>query len=215
LIRRVDHISIAVSDLDQARAFFIHGLGGRELYSYPMKEQKYRWTTIELGSSCFIELIDPLEKESFVQRFLDKRGEGPHHITLQVDDLEEARRTLESRGIPYFGLGEPLPGWKELFIHPKDAFGTLIQLAEFNPLDWIEPGYIPPSYQEFAPASGPAEGDLEIRRVKTPDGPLVEIRQGDRTIRVSRARLANLIEALESISVKNPCRSVISVGSSD
>ena len=143
MIRRIDHVSIAVRDLERARTFFLDGLGGRELYCAPVPEQKYRWTTVELGTSCFIELIDPLEKDGFVYRFLEGRGEGPHHITVQVNDLQETYRLLQEKGIPTFGFAEPFPGWKELYIHPKNAFGTLIQFAEFNPLDWIQPGYIP------------------------------------------------------------------------
>ena len=140
MIRRIDHVSIAVRDLEKARAFFLEGLGGRELFCAPVPEQKFRWTTIELGTSCFIELIDPLEKDGFVHRFLEGRGEGPHHITFQVDNLQETRRVLQDRGIPTFGYGEPFPGWMELYIHPKDAFGNLLQFAEFHPLDWIQPG---------------------------------------------------------------------------
>ncbi len=199
MIRRIDHISIAVRDLKKAKTFFLDGLGGKELFSLPMTQQKYRWTTIELGTSCLLELIDPLEKDGFLQRFLETRGEGPHHITVQVNDIQEARRTLEERGIPTFGYSEALPGWKELFIHPRDAFGTLIQFAEFNPLDWINPGYIPPSYQEFAPlqANGPAEARVEVNKVETEEGPGVEIRQGGAVVHIPRAQLEDLIQALK------------------
>ncbi len=199
MIRRIDHISIAVRDLQKAKAFFLDGLGGQELFSMPMSQQKYRWTTIELGTSCLLELIDPLEKNGFLDRFLETRGEGPHHITVQVNDIQEARQTLEERGIPTFGYSEALPGWKELFIHPRDAFGTLIQFAEFNPLDWINPGYIPPSYQEFAPPqeNGPAKGRVEVLRVETEEGPRVEIRQGGAVVCIPQAQLEDLIQALK------------------
>src|SRR5512136_2960029 len=122
MIRRIDHVSIAVRDQAKAKAFFIDVLGGKNLFEAPVPWRKYRWTTIELGTSCFLELIDPLEKDGFLHRFLDSRGEGPHHITIQVKDIQEARRILEERGIPTFGFSEDLPGWKELFIHPRDAF---------------------------------------------------------------------------------------------
>ena len=87
MIRRIDHLSIAVRDLEKARHLFLNILGGKELFSAPVGPQKFRWTTIELGTSCFIELIDPLEPDGFVHRFLETRGEGPHHITIQVDDI--------------------------------------------------------------------------------------------------------------------------------
>jgi hypothetical protein len=127
--------------------------------------------------------------------------EGPHHITIQVKDIQETRRALEERGIPAFGFSEDLPGWKELFIHPRDAFGTLIQFAEFNPLDWINPGYIPPSYREFTPPqeNGPKEKKVEVCRMETEEGPQVEIRQEGKVIRFPRAQLGNLIQALKDI----------------
>ena len=200
MIRRIDHISIAVRDLEKARNFFLDILGGKELFSAPVPQQKFRWTTIELGTSCFIELIDPLERDGFVHRFLETRGEGPHHVTLQVDDLKEIHRTLEEKGIPTFGYAEPFPGWKELYIHPKNAFGTLIQFAEFNPLDWINPGYIPPSYWEFAPAQkvDSGKGQIEVRRVGTEKGPEVEIRHGEEVVRIPQARVEDLIQALKN-----------------
>lgn len=198
MIRRIDHVSIAVRDLEKARAFFLDGLGGRELYCAPVPEQKYRWTTVELGTSCFIELIDPLEKDGFVYRFLEGRGEGPHHITVQVNDLQETYRILQEKGIPIFGFAEPFPGWKELYIHPKNAFGTLIQFAEFNPLDWIQPGYIPPAYKEFVTSEGSvAEEKIEVHKMETRRGPEIEIRQGEEVIRIPQARLEGLIQTLK------------------
>jgi methylmalonyl-CoA/ethylmalonyl-CoA epimerase len=204
MIRRIDHLSIAVRDLEKARNFFLNILGGRELFSAPVPQQKFRWTTIELGTSCFIELIDPLERDGFVHRFLETRGEGPHHITVQVDDIKETRRILEDEGIPTFGYAEPFPGWKELYIHPKNAFGTLIQFAEFYPLDWISPGYIPQSYWEFAPAQEieSNRGQVEVRRVETEKGPAVEIRRGEGMVRIPQAQVEDLIQVLKK--EKNP-----------
>lgn len=198
MIRRIDHISIAVRDLDRARKFFLDILGGRELFCAPVPLQKFRWTTIELGSSCFIELIDPLEKGGFVQKFLESRGEGPHHVTIQVDDLQKVQRRLQEKGVPTFGYGEPFPGWKELYIHPKHAFGTLIQFAEFNPLDWVEKGYVPPSYWEFAPPKRLGQGaeSFEVRRVRTEGGWAVEIVQGENVVRIPRFRLPEFLEAM-------------------
>ena len=202
MIKRIDHIAIAVRDLARAKSFFLDGLGGRELFSFPIVPQKFRWTTIELGSSCFIELIDPLEDDGFVHRFIEKRGEGAHHITIQVDDIHQTRTILEERGIQTFGLSEELPGWKELFIHPKDAFGILIQFAEFNPLDWINPGYIPQSYRECVPEQtiSPEDNPIEVRRVECEQGAEIEIRRGSETFRVPEGNVVELIGALERIA---------------
>jgi methylmalonyl-CoA epimerase len=204
MIRRIDHVAIAVRDLERARAFFIGGLGARELFSAPFADQGYRWTTLELGTSCFIELIDPLDAGGFVQRFIEKRGEGPHHITVQVDDIEAAHRRLGEKGIETFGYSEALPGWKEFYIHPRNAFGTLIQFAEFNPLDWINPGYVPPSYRQFVPEqqAGTAEDPVSVRRLEGDRGPEVEIRHGDKALCVPEAQVPTLIRALEKLLPK-------------
>ncbi|HEX7372080.1 MAG TPA: hypothetical protein VF372_04620, partial [Thermodesulfobacteriota bacterium] len=100
---------------------------------------------------------------------------------------------------PTFGLAEPFPGWKEMYVHPKHAFGTLIQFAEFKPLDWINPGYVPPSYAEFAPAEevGAQEGRIEVQRVQGEKGPEVEIRQGGQKIRVPLSQVGNLIQTIK------------------
>jgi len=200
-IRRIDHISIAVRDLEKARAFFVGVLGGRELFSAPIIPQKFRWTTIELGTSCFLELIDPLEEDGFLQRFLASRGEGPHHITIQVDDIQRIRRILEEKGIPTFGFAEPFPAWKEFYIHPKHAFGTLIQFAQFNPLDWVVPGYIPPSYKEFTPPQEieTEKGKIEVRRSEMEGGTEIEIRIGEGTVRIPENRIKELISVLREI----------------
>lgn len=197
MIRRIDHIAIAVRDLEKAKAFFIDMLGGRELFSAPVEKQKFRWTTIELGTSCFIELINSLEEEGFLHRFLQQRGEGPHHITIQVNDVQETQRILASRGVPTFGLAETFPNWKELYIHPKHAFGTLIQFAEFNPLEWINPGYIPAAYREFVAAREGEEKPLEVRSVATETGRELEICIGTDTIRLPESQLNNLMDRLK------------------
>jgi methylmalonyl-CoA/ethylmalonyl-CoA epimerase len=199
MIKRIDHISIAVSDLEKAKKFFLDGLGGRELFCAPSPSQKFRWTTIELGTSCLLELIDPVGEDGFLHRFIQTHGEGLHHITVQVNDIQEALRTLEERGIPTFGFCEPLPGWKEAFVHPKDAFGVLLQLAQFNPLDWIEPTYIPRAYEEFAPPkeTGSEREEVKVRRLELESGPCVELRQGDHVIRVPETHVRDLIRALE------------------
>lgn len=201
MIRRIDHVSVAVKDLARARSFFVDALGGRVLYTGPMPEEKYRWTTIELGTSCLLELIDSLGDGGFVDEFLKKRGEGLHHVTIQVGNLEETCRMLASRGVPTFGMRQPVPGWKEAYIHPKHAFGVLIQFAEFNPLDWIDPGYVPAAYREFAPAekAKSEEGTLTVQKVEGGEGPMVEIRKGDKAIRIREGDLAALIQSLEGL----------------
>ncbi|MEW6439962.1 MAG: VOC family protein [bacterium] len=201
MIRRIDHVAIAVRNLERAKAFFIGALGGRELFSCPHPFQHYSWTLIELGSSCCIELIASLDDQSFVRRFLDKRGEGPHHVTIQVPDIQAAHRRLEECGVPTFDYSESLPGWKEFFVHPKNAFGTLLQFAEFNPLDWVNPGYVPACYREFAPAGEARDRPeaVEVRHVVSREGPAIEIRHGTEKLTIPQGRLGELVATLQRL----------------
>ena len=201
MIKRIDHISIAVRELGKAKAFFIDKLGGRELYSAPLEGQNFRWTTIELGSSCLLELVDPIGNEGFLQRFLDHNGDGMHHITIQVEDAEAMTRMLEDQGIPFFGYNEDLPGWKEFFIHPKDAFGALLQFAEFKPLDWIYPGYVPKAYEEFVEEAPIQEaGEVSARVIGEKGKRRVVLTQGDVSLKIDQEDIPNLIHTLKKVA---------------
>ncbi len=132
-ISRIDHVSIAVRDYDKAERFFqtvlraVPGTGAED------PGTRYFWKIFSLGDMSRLELIRSTGAGSFLENFLSEREGGVHHITLQTPDIVEARKHLEKHGIPYFGYSD-LQGspWKELFIHPKDAFGVLIQIAEFD-----------------------------------------------------------------------------------
>jgi methylmalonyl-CoA/ethylmalonyl-CoA epimerase len=138
MIARVDHIALAVRDYDSAARFFCEILGAIPGSCAEVKDRKYFWRNFVLGDLTRLEILSPTGEGSFLDGFLNKRAGGFHHITLETPDLEAMIRVLEENGIPYFGRNE-YPGgvWKEIFIHPKDAFGALIQIAEFRPNDWI------------------------------------------------------------------------------
>jgi hypothetical protein len=183
MIKRVDHVSIAV----------------RELFSGPAEGQGFRWTMIELGTSCLVELVDPIGEEGFLHRFLEERGEGTHHITIHVDNAGEAHAAFAAKGIPTFGYNS-FPNWKEFFVHPRDAFGTLLQFVEFEPLDWINPGYVPKAYEEFRPRDNPDDSEkqtITVRPVEGGGGSAVELTDGSATMVVERADLPKLIQRLQ------------------
>ncbi len=85
-----------------------------------------------------IELISSPDPDSFVNRFIEKNGEGLHHVTLQVEDLLEAVDYLQSNGVKVVDVNTEDPHWKEAFISPKDSFGVLFQLAEFDEEHWLK-----------------------------------------------------------------------------
>jgi len=140
MIKRIDHVSIAVRDFEKARKFFEGILGAIPGSHATDDSMKYKWHIFSAGDLSRLEIISPTGQGSFLDGFLKDREGGVHHITFQTSDIKKAKAVLEAAGIPYFGEYE-YPGgiWKELFIHPRDAFGVLVQIAEFTPDDWLAP----------------------------------------------------------------------------
>jgi methylmalonyl-CoA/ethylmalonyl-CoA epimerase len=136
MILRIDHVSLAVTDYDAAADFFQRLLGAVPGAGEADPRLKYFWRVFSLGDLSRLELITPTGDGSFLEGFLRKKAGGVHHITLQTIDIEATCRHLDENAIPYFGYHQyTIHGetWKEIFIHPKDAFGVLIQIAEFRP----------------------------------------------------------------------------------
>ncbi len=138
MILRVDHVSIAVRDPARARRFFEKLMGAVPGAAAVDETTKYRWQIFSLGDLSRLELIHPTGTGSFLDGFLKNRAGGVHHITLQTADIRRTRASLIAQEIPHFGFREDDPYWKELFIHPRDAFGVLIQIAEFNADDFLD-----------------------------------------------------------------------------
>ena len=77
-----------------------------------------------------LELVTSIREGSFVSRFLERRGEGVHHLTLRVSDLPAQVERLRSAGVELLMVNLEDPSWREAFIHPKNAHGVLVQIAE-------------------------------------------------------------------------------------
>ncbi len=139
MISRIDHVAIAVKDYDKAYRFFSALLGAVPGSSSRDDSMNYFWQNLSLGDLSRLELLAATGPDSFLDGFLAKKDGGVHHITMQTPDIKKAAAMLEQNGIPYFGYHEYGSIWKELFIHPKHAFGVLIQIAEFTSDDWLAP----------------------------------------------------------------------------
>ncbi len=139
-VKKVDHVGIAVRDKAYAERFLTEILGGVKVIdeSWVYGGQEFNWAYFLMGQQGMIELISSSDPDNFVNRFIEKRGEGLHHVTLQVEDLLEAVEYLESRGIRVVDVNTENEAWKEAYISPRDAFGVLIQLAEFDEQYWTE-----------------------------------------------------------------------------
>lgn len=138
MILRIDHISIAVRDFQKAENFFNNLLGLVPGGSGSDKDRGFFYHIYSAGDLSRFELISPDSDQSFLKGFLKKRDGGVHHITFQVDSVYRVRQELEKHNIPYFGFNDRYKDWKELFIHPKEAYGVLIQFAEFAPENWLD-----------------------------------------------------------------------------
>jgi len=126
---RIDHVAVAVRDVAAAASLYRDVLGGDFLFGADQPEQGFRFVQYRFPSGGKVELVTPLG-DGFVSRFLDRRGEGVHHITLRVSDLADQVARLRGGGIELMQVALEDEHWKEAFIHPRDAHGVLIQLAE-------------------------------------------------------------------------------------
>lgn len=133
MIGRLNHVAIAVPDLEQASALYRDTLGAN--VSAPKDEPDHGVTTvfIELPNTK-IELLHPLGENSPIQAFLDKNpAGGMHHVCYEVDDIFVARDKMKADGARVLGDGEPkigAHGKPVLFLHPKDFCGTLVELEQ-------------------------------------------------------------------------------------
>lgn len=133
MIGRLNHVAIAVPDLDEAASRYRDALGAR--VGAPQDEPAHGVTVvfIELPNTK-IELLHPLGEASPIRAFLEKNPSGGiHHVCYEVDDIVAARDRLKASGARILGDGEPKTGAHGrpvLFLHPKDFDGTLIELEE-------------------------------------------------------------------------------------
>lgn len=127
LIERLDHVAMAVPTLTSGLEL-LEGMGAEYFCGANSVRGDFGWVNYTLNPGSKLELIAPNSPESFVQRFLDERGPGLHHITFKVGDVVRASRRAEDLGLKVFGLYQS-SGWSEVFVHPRNALGTLIQFA--------------------------------------------------------------------------------------
>ncbi len=126
---RVDHIAAAVRDLEKTLGVFEQIFGVSDLHRFENDRDGFRGVAFRLGSGSRFELITPTRPDSFLSRFLSERGEGFHHVTLEVTDLDGLIGKLEGLGFKVL-RGRATDTYREAFIHPVGFFGMLIQLTE-------------------------------------------------------------------------------------
>jgi methylmalonyl-CoA/ethylmalonyl-CoA epimerase len=133
MLRRIDHVGIAVRDLDEAIAFYELVFGVTPVHEEINEEQGVREAMLAVGDGdTRIQLLAPLSDDSTIAKFLDRSGPGVQQVAYTVDDVEAVSETLRARGMrllydrPRRGTAGSLVN----FVHPKDAGGVLVELVQ-------------------------------------------------------------------------------------
>ena len=132
MITKIDHIAIAVQNLESALETFrnVIGCAGEAIRIEEVASEKVRVAFITVGETK-IELLEPLSDESPIAKFIAKNGDGMHHIALQTDDINKETERLESLNIKPLSLPKEGAGGKKImFLHPKETNNVLIEFAQ-------------------------------------------------------------------------------------
>ncbi len=134
MIKKISHIAVVVPELDEAMGFWVEALGLPLAHVEHVADQGVDVAFLPAGESD-IELLEPVDPESGVARYLEKRGPGMHHICFEVDDIQGTLERLKAANVPLINE-EPTIGTggkKIAFIHPKGTGGVLVELYELTP----------------------------------------------------------------------------------
>lgn len=133
MIGRLNHVAIAVKNLDAATAIYRETLGAKVSPAMPQPDHGVTVVFVELPNTK-IELLEPLGADSPIAKFLEKNADGGiHHVCYEVEDILAARDKLKASGARVLGSGEPrigAHGKPVLFLHPKDFCGTLVEIEQ-------------------------------------------------------------------------------------
>ena len=131
MVKKIDHIGIAVKNLEESLKFYENVLGLKSSGTEVVEEQKVKVAFLPTGDSE-VELLEPTSSDSPIAKFIEKNGEGIQHMAYKVDDIEEAIAKMKELGMrmidekPRYGAG----GAKIAFCHPKSTGGVLIELCQ-------------------------------------------------------------------------------------
>jgi len=131
MIKKIDHIGIAVNNLEESLSFYEDALGLKVEDIEEVPDQKVKVGFIDIGG-VHLELLESTSPDGTVAKFIEKRGEGIHHIAILVDNIENSLDLMKNKGVklidetPRKGAG----GSKMAFVHPKSTHGILLELYE-------------------------------------------------------------------------------------
>jgi len=131
MVTKIDHIGIAVKNLDETLKFYEDVMGIKCVSKEVVEEQKVKVAFLPIGDTE-VELLESTHEDGPIAKFIEKKGEGIQHIAFKVDNIEEAIKELQNKGVrlidemPRYGAG----GARIAFLHPKSTSGVLIEISE-------------------------------------------------------------------------------------
>lgn len=131
--RRVDHVAIIVRNIEQALVFYRDTLGiaPREIQEVPSEQVRIAFLPLGGPGGTELELIEPTSANSSLVKFLEKRGEGLHHVCLEVADIDDALQEMQEKGAPILDSQPRVAAeGRAIFLHPKGTHGVLLELLE-------------------------------------------------------------------------------------
>lgn len=135
---KLDHVACGVRSIAECIHYVEGVLGGEPYEIGPGTE--FRFAQLKFAGAGRIELLEPIAPAGgFMDRFLDSQGAGVHHVTFKVPSLPAAAEAARAAGYDVVGYDDSHPAWKEAFLHPKQAQGLVVQLAESHPSlsEWV------------------------------------------------------------------------------
>ena len=131
MVGEIDHLGIAVADIAGALALYRDKLGMREVHRELLEEQGVEAVLLEVGDA-YVELIAPVDPDSGVARFVEKRGPGMHHVAYRTQDIEGDIKKLVAAGLRTIGdeAHPAIRGTTAIFVHPKSTGGVLTELVQ-------------------------------------------------------------------------------------
>jgi methylmalonyl-CoA epimerase len=128
VIKKFNHVGIAVKDLEKTIAFFEHAFGAKLVSKAVFEDGKFVSAFMTIGEARF-EILASLEPGSMIDKYIETRGEGIHHVSLQVEDFGETIKDFKAKGLKVISETD-MAEFKAAFIHPESNFGILTEIVE-------------------------------------------------------------------------------------
>jgi methylmalonyl-CoA epimerase len=135
-IKRIDHVALAVVNLEAALLFYrdVLGITPSRVLDFPAEGVKIAFLPTGGPEGSQIELLEPIDQSGTIARFLQRQGEGMHHICLEVDNIEDALAELQTSGATVLDAApRPTAEGRGIFLHPRTTHGVLLELLERSP----------------------------------------------------------------------------------